>query len=572
MKENKKVYTHIEEDLYKWPIYQISKNRSSFVDRLVNHTYRKLAYKYDNDFEDLLEKTIYQERIRIKRKPWRVDPPNEEAFWNRLKTRLGKAKRYKSENKLKEFERKSIYRIIQRYAEEIVGSFEPKTYLFARKFLTALFNILLGENLLKWFWKLWHRKDHLHHALKVYGDIDQVRNLAQRGTIILLPTHFSNLDSILIGYVLDTKVGIPAFSYGAGLNLYNFGPAAYFMNRLGAYRVDRRKKNPVYLETLKALSTLSLKSEVNNLFFPGGTRSRSGASEDQLKLGLLNTIVEAQRDICLENRDQKLFIIPLVLDYHFVLEAKSLIRQHLTEDGKQKYTSIKDLGKSKRKIFKFLWEFYSKGSEIVCSFGEPMDFIGNRLDHEGRSIDQHGKVINISDYFSTKGEIKADIQRESEYTKLLAAKVIERFKRDNVVLSSHIIAYLAFEIFRNYFPNIDVYGLLRMPLSDFYIPQNYFIQKMEDFKTLLIQMESEGALRLSDIFEESCDAILEDGLEKIGLYHSRTPLKMTSDNFLVSDDLELLYYYRNRLSMYQFKNIFSRKDLDMLQNILQEEE
>ena len=55
MKENKKVYTHIEEDLYKWPIYQISKNRSSFVDRLVNHTYRKLAYKYDNDFEDLLD-------------------------------------------------------------------------------------------------------------------------------------------------------------------------------------------------------------------------------------------------------------------------------------------------------------------------------------------------------------------------------------------------------------------------------------------------------------------------------------------------------------------------------------
>ena len=211
MKENKKVYTHIEEDLYKWPIYQISKNRSSFVDRLVNHTYRKLAYKYDNDFEDLLEKTIYQERIRIKRKPWRVDPPNEEAFWNRLKTRLGKAKRYKSENKLKEFERKSIYRIIQRYAEEIVGSFEPKTYLFARKFLTALFNILLGENLLKWFWKLWHRKDHLHHALKVYGDIDQVRNLAQRGTIILLPTHFSNLDSILIGTYLTQRWGFRLF-------------------------------------------------------------------------------------------------------------------------------------------------------------------------------------------------------------------------------------------------------------------------------------------------------------------------------------------------------------------------
>src|SRR5690606_12864453 len=340
MKENKQVYSHIEEDLYKWPIYEISRNRSAFIDRLVNHTYRKLAYKYNNDFEDLLEKTIYQERIRIKRKPWRVDPPNEEAFWNRIKVRLGKAKRYKSEQKLREFERKSIYRIIQRYADEIVGSFEPKTYIFARKFLTALFNILLGENLLKWFWKLWHRKDHLHHALKVYGDIDQVRNLAKKGTIILLPTHFSNLDSILIGYALDSKVGIPAFAYGGGLNLYNFGPAAYFMNRLGAYRVDRGKKTPIYLDTRTALSAQPIKNHVNNLLCPGAARSRSGASEAQLKLGLRNTVVEAQRDICLEGRNQNIYIIPLILDYHFVLEAKSLIRQHLTEEGKQKYTSI----------------------------------------------------------------------------------------------------------------------------------------------------------------------------------------------------------------------------------------
>src|SRR5690606_5069320 len=118
--------------------------------------------------------------------------------------------------------------------------------------------------------------------------------------------------------------------------------------------------------------------------------------EEQLKLGLLNTIVEAQRDICLEGRDQRLYIIPLVLDYHFVLEAKSLIRQHLTEEGKQRYTSIKDLGKSKRKIFKFLWQFYSKGSEIVCSFGEPMDFIGNPVDDEGYSIDRHGNRIRIA--------------------------------------------------------------------------------------------------------------------------------------------------------------------------------
>src|SRR5690606_34497805 len=123
------------------------------------------------------------------------------------------------------------------------------------------------------------------------------------------------------------------------------------MNRLGAYRVDRRKKNPIYLETLKALSTLSIKNQVNNLFFPGGTRSRSGASEEQLKLGLLNTIVEAQRDICLEGRNQNIYIIPLILDYHFVLEAKSLIRQHLTAEVKQHSTLTKHLRQRTRNTF-----------------------------------------------------------------------------------------------------------------------------------------------------------------------------------------------------------------------------
>lgn len=573
MKENKNNYQHIEPDLEKWPIYKISVNRPRFVERLVNHSYKKLYYKYNGNLEEVLEKTIHQERIRIQKKPWRVDPPNEASFWNRIKVRLGRAKRFNKEKNLRDFERKSVYRIIQRYADEIVGSFEPKTYLFARKFLTGLFNILLGKNLLKRFWGLWTRKEYLQNALKVYGDIDKIRKLAEKGTIIMLPTHFSNLDSILIGYVVDTKVGIPAFSYGAGLNLYNFGPAAYYMNRLGAYRVDRRKKNPIYLETLKSMSTLSIKSGVNNLFFPGGTRSRSGRSEDTLKLGLLNTIVEAQRDVFLENKDQNIYIIPLILDYHFVLEAKSLIRQHLTMEGKQKYTSIKDLGKSKRKIFKFLWEFYFRSSEIVCSFGEPMDFMGNRLDAEGHSIDKNGQKIDLRDYFSTDGRVTVDEQRESEYTKILARKVIERFKRDNVVLSSHVVAFLAFEIFKLYYPNIDVYGLLRMPIHDFKIPKSYFLKKMEDFRMLLAEMEEEGALRLSDIFSGPVEDIMTDGLKKIGQYHSQTPLRMNKDDLLVSDDLELLYYYFNRIDIYHFKNLFTEDDREQFnQLILTEEE
>ena len=197
----------------------------------------------------------------------------------------------------------------------------------------------------------------------------------------LSPTHFSNLDSILIGYAMDAFAGAAfLFLRGAGLNLYNTGYTAYFMNRLGAYRVDRRKKNPIYLETLKAMSNLSIQRGVNSLFFPGGTRSRSGALETQLKLGLLGTAVEAQRANLQKGDKTKVFIVPLVLSYHFVLEAQYLIEQHLKRIGKERYIKSKDDFHSLRSLLKYAWKFFSESNEIILSFGQPLDVLGNHVD------------------------------------------------------------------------------------------------------------------------------------------------------------------------------------------------
>src|SRR5207344_2939506 len=101
-------------------------------------------------------------------------------------------------------------------------------------------------------------KHKIHERIKLFGPIEKIRKLSKDGVLVIVPTHSSNMDSIMIGYALDEIAGLPAFSYGAGLNLYNSEFFGYFMNRLGAYRVDRRKKNPVYLESLKAMSNISL--------------------------------------------------------------------------------------------------------------------------------------------------------------------------------------------------------------------------------------------------------------------------------------------------------------------------
>ena len=45
-----------------------------------------------------------------------------------------------------------------------------------------------------------------------------------------------------------------------------------------------------------------------------------------------------RRNAILErNENNKIFIVPVVLNYHFVLEAKNLINSHLKKTGKELY-------------------------------------------------------------------------------------------------------------------------------------------------------------------------------------------------------------------------------------------
>ncbi|MBX2816205.1 MAG: 1-acyl-sn-glycerol-3-phosphate acyltransferase, partial [Saprospiraceae bacterium] len=324
MGEQIQLYPHIEPDMEKWPIYRLSVDRKAFIQHLDECTFDQIKKESSEGLRTVLDKALYQERSRISKKPWRVDPPDERTFWKRVKEELEEyAQAEHADEATKKYD-EILRRIINRYSEEVVGSFMPSAYSRARQMLTFLFKRLLikrGKS------RVWGRKEQLYHRIKLYGNSERIRSLAKIGTVVMVPTHFSNLDSLLIGYAIDLKVGLPSFSWGAGLNLYNFGPVAYFLNRIGTYRVDRRKKNPIYLNVLKNMSTLSMERGVHSLFYPGGTRSRSGEVDQKCKLGLLETTIEAQRRIGQQGGANKIFVVPLILDYHFVLEGKFLIEQ-----------------------------------------------------------------------------------------------------------------------------------------------------------------------------------------------------------------------------------------------------
>src|SRR5690606_12617440 len=293
-----------------------------------------------------------------------------------------------------------VREIVTRYAYQIAGNFRPSSYRLARTIITFGFARLLNAARVKGFRSLWSKQFTLQDKINITGETEHIRSLARKGTVVMVPTHFSNLDSILIGWVIHT-LGLPPFVYGAGLNLFNIEVLAYFMNSLGAYKVDRRKKNLLYMETLKTYSSLALKKGCHSLFFPGGTRSRSGKIEKRLKLGLLGTAMEAQRLNFQEKgteENNKIFIVPVVINYHFVLEAPSLINEYLALKGQERYYVENDEFSNSYKILAFLVKFFTKGSDISVSIGKGMDIVGNYVDDEGRSIDKQGRFINSMDY------------------------------------------------------------------------------------------------------------------------------------------------------------------------------
>lgn len=559
-KEPYSPYSPVFPNIEDWPIYKLSQDRRKFVQDISQFTFEKLVKRHGQRIADLITKTIYLERIRMKEEPWKVDPPNERQFWKKTQQRLIKRSLDKEESEAEQVNQELLGRIISRYAEEIVGTFKKKTFLFARKFLSVFFTRLLNTAAGRNLKRIYSRKHRLSERLIVEGEVEAIRKLMKKGTVVVVPTHFSNLDSILIGYALDEYVGLPSFSYGAGLNLYNTGYTAYFMNRLGAYRVDRRKKNPIYLETLKAMSSLSIQRGVNSLFFPGGTRSRSGELETRVKLGLLGTVVEAQRAVLEEEEGKKIFVVPLVLGYHFVLEAQFLIEQHLRRIGKEQYIRAKDKFNSTRSILKFIWKLFATGNSITISIGKAMDVMGNLVDEEGNSYDQYGNPIQLRDYFVSNGQLRADLQREGEYTKLLGEKIVERFHKDNIVLSSHLVAYAAFQWLRQQNMHLDLYGILRLPPDEFVFDPLALKDILRQLIELLLDMEQREEIKLSEIIKGDLEELLQDGIKRLGSFHVLNPLKRTKKGEIVSDSFKVLYFYHNRMATYQLaKSIVWKK-------------
>jgi glycerol-3-phosphate O-acyltransferase len=525
------------------PLFGWEKRRAAILDDVVSRTMMELA---GTNAEFILGEALYSEKSRLRRDRGnfftRTRYQNDRRLWGQIQSALVKPPA--------EADRQQILNyILRNYAEEIGGHFDPRVYRFATRFVPWCFNWLLNAASVKRFLP-WGMQESLRSQLHIMGEVTSLQRLAERGTILLVPTHQSNIDSVLIGYIIYV-MSLTPFAYGAGLNLFSNPLLSFFMSRLGSYTVDRSKHNQIYKTTLKNYSTRILREGVHSIFFPGGGRSRSGAIESKVKLGLLGTGLEAEIEGYRQGAVKpRVYVVPMVTSYHFVLEAGSLIEDYLEESGKHRFIMMDDESWQPLKVLEFFWKLFSSQSGITIRIGKPLDVFGNFVDDEGRSIGPNGTLIDPKRWLITGGELKHEPQRDMEYTRELGARLSDRFHKENTVLTSHLVAFTYFETLRRKYPEFDLYRLLRLSLPQRSMPLSEFLAAAEIYYRRVEDLARKGNLYLSDELRiAQTENWVRNGVSQLGLLHDVAVVKIQKD-VVWTEDMNLLYYYRNRLTGY----------------------
>lgn len=496
----------------------------------------------ERGLEVAINDAVYQEQDRLKKEKPSAETRGQRRFWGQVAGEF---------HRVSESEREAILaRIVDMYVDEIMGYFNPVLHSLAARVipwgLKAILSRVSPASFLRW---VGDRLD-LEENLTLSGPIDEIRALSEKATLIMTPTHVSNMDSVVIGIGLYSR-RLPPFTYGAGLNLFSNPVISFFMNNLGAYKVDRRKKNGIYKAALKEYATLSMEMGQHNLFFPGGTRSRSGGVERHLKLGLLGCGVNVYVHNLLAGKpNPDLFVVPCTLSYGLVMEARTLIEEHLQETGKSRYIRIRKESSGFRAL-NFWRNLQKMDSRIHMHFGQPLDLFGNKVDKDGVSRDAHGRAIDRTKYvLGADGKPAYSAQRDQEYTRELGRSIQDSFRRGNVVLTTHVTAFAAFEVLRRRNPQYDLYRLLRTDGRDQGTTVAEAVAMVGAVQERLKAAEERGELLLApETRALSPRELFDNAMAHFRSFHDGEVLRAEGRQ-VWTDNMKLLYYYRNRLDQY----------------------
>lgn len=515
------------------PIFHFNAERSAIVAEVVE----RVTARASNP-ASLLGDAAYHEVRRLTASGG--VPEAELARWKALGRRLGAMPEAEA--------RRKLVHLAETHAWDVAGNFDRRVYAVATRLAPPLLGALIAPRLT--FGSLRRLLDAaaLGDRIRVSGAVDAVRALTGRGTVVYVPTHLSNMDSIVFGYALE-RVGLPPATYGAGKNLFTNPVLSFFMHNLGAYRVDRRLKHSLYKEVLKAYSCVLIERGYHSLFFPGGTRARSGGVERRLKLGLAGTGVEAFGRTARRGTPRRVFFVPATIGYLATLEAETLINDFLQEAGKSRFIIEDDESSRLAKVASFVEKILRHDAGVVVRFGEPLDPFGNPVDDEGRSLDHGGRPVDPVSYVRDRhGSVAVDPARDAQYTRELGEAICHSYLRHTAPLATNVLAAVMMNHLRKGAGTDDLFTLLRIrervPLR-----RAEAAEAAARLRDEMLTLEARGGIIVAESLRRATgEAIVDEALGAWRGTHSTPVVDEVEGGQLAIGSAPLVFYYQNRLA------------------------
>jgi glycerol-3-phosphate O-acyltransferase len=151
--------------------------------------------------------------------------------------------------------------------------------------------------------------------------IERLRELAKEGTLVLLPSHKSHMDYVILTWLLYRhRLPLPLVAAGDNLDFFPMGPV---FRKAGAFFIRRTfAGDRLYAAVVDAYVRRMLKEGSPLEFFLEGGRSRTGKLLPP-KLGLLSLVVDAALGV----PTRTTWFCPVSIGYERFIEEKAFVRE-----------------------------------------------------------------------------------------------------------------------------------------------------------------------------------------------------------------------------------------------------
>lgn len=199
--------------------------------------------------------------------------------------------------------------------------------------------------------------------------IERLRDAARVGNIVLLPSHKSHVDYVVLSDVLYTNaISPPLIAAGDNLSFWPLGP---ILRRAGGFFIRRSFHGKRLYSALVDAYVRKLMVEGFAIeFFLEGGRSRTGKLLPP-KVGLLSMIVDA----ALTLRARKTFFVPISIGYERIIEEGSYV--HEQSGGEKAQENVGGLLTTPRILRSRYGRLYIQVGEIL-SFEDVLEEVARR--------------------------------------------------------------------------------------------------------------------------------------------------------------------------------------------------